>query len=105
VLNFRDQNLFEDEGKFTENRTDDKCLQKTRSKNLQDPVRKINVDGIPLNVLQELVVTNTADPLLYIAHIKLNKKQLDKLSVLLEKVVQLFYDFSKIYEASLLFCC
>ena len=60
--------------------------KKSKGKYLSDPVIEINIDKIPLDVLQKIVEANPADPLLYDAY-ELTEQQLTKLYSLLEKQI------------------
>ena len=66
--------------------------KKIKGKFLEDAVTEINIDFIPLEFLQEIIVAIDDDPLLYNAY-DLNKEQIDKLNPYLEK--QIVPDFKR----------
>jgi hypothetical protein len=60
--------------------------KKSNSNVLEEPTIEINIDSIPLDILQQTVTANTDDPYLYDAY-NLNEQQLTKLNSYLNNAI------------------
>ena len=67
--------------------------KKTNNKYLGNPLKEINIDHIPFDILKSIIIPNSDDPFLYDGY-PLNKDELTKLSTFLKEKIILDFELN-----------